>query len=135
MTRPWLIDLLAGGAARIRPTYPDGFQGVANLVLMAMLVLLPFALGAMLYGRSRGIRRVVEWARGLALVTLVLAIGYDVAGAACLFLAEPKPGHEPWADPAAVVNYPTFFLPIGLGAFLAALALLIATIRARHTLG
>ncbi|MBP2350770.1 hypothetical protein JOF29_001853 [Kribbella aluminosa] len=111
------------------------FQRVANGVLLALLMLLPFALGTMLSGRSRGSRRVLGWARGLALATVVLAIGYDVAGAVCLILAEPTPGHEPWVDPAAVVHYPTFFLPIGVAAFLAALGTLVATIRARHHLG
>ncbi|TCC09792.1 hypothetical protein [Kribbella soli] len=110
-------------------------QGVANLVLMSMLMLLPFALGTMLFGRSRGNRRVLKWARGLAILTIVLSTAYDVAGAVYLLLAEPKPGHEPWADPAAVVDYPTVFLPIGIGALLAAAGILVGVIRARHRLG
>lgn len=110
-------------------------QGVANLVLMSMLMLLPFALGTMLFGRSRGNGRVLAWARGLAVLTIVLSTAYDVAGAVYLILAEPKPGHEPWADPTAVVDYPEFFLPIGVGALLAAAGLLAGAIRARHRLG
>ncbi|MFD7160805.1 hypothetical protein ACFV9C_39900 [Kribbella sp. NPDC059898] len=111
------------------------FQEVANAVLLALLILLPFALGTMLSGRSRGNRRVLKWARRLSITTVLLAIAYDVTGAVCLILAEPAPGHEPWTDPSAVVDYPTFFLPIGVGAFLAALGVLIAAIRARHRLG
>jgi hypothetical protein len=110
-------------------------QEIANLVLMSMLILLPIALGAMLSGRSRGNRYVLKWARGLAILTLVLAVAYDVAGAVCLILAEPEPGHEPWADPSAVVDYPTFFIPIGVGALLAAAGVLIGALRARHRLG
>ena len=113
---------------------PDN-QQLANLVLMSMLILLPFGLGAMLNGRSRGKRRVLAWARGLALLTLVLAVGYDVTGAICLILAEPTPGHPSWTDPELATKYPYFYLPIGMGAFLAALGLLIGTIRARHELG
>lgn len=113
---------------------PD-YQQFANVVLMAMLMLLPFALGAMLNGRSRGSRRVLRWARGLAIAALVLAIGYDVAGAVCLILAEPTPGHPPWSNPAQATKYPYFYLSIGTGAFLAALAVLTGTIRARHRIG
>ena len=110
-------------------------QGIANLVLMALFILLPISLGAMLFGRSRGKRHVLKWARGLAVVTIVLSVAYDVAGAVYLLLAEPRPGHEPWVDPSAVVDYPTFFIPIGVGALLAALGILIGVIRARHRLG
>ena len=110
-------------------------QQFANLVLMVMLILLPFALGAMLSGRSRGNRRVLRWARGLAIAALVLAIGYDVAGAICLILAEPTPGHPPWSNPALTTKYPYFYLPTGTGAFLAALGLLATTIQARHRTG
>lgn len=113
------------------PTY----QQFANLALMAMLILLPFALGTMLYGRSHGPRRVLTWARALALVTLVLAIAYDVAGAVVLILVEPTPGHPSWANPELATKYPDFYLPIGIGAFLAALGILIGVIRARHRLG
>jgi hypothetical protein len=109
-------------------------QQFANLVLMSLFILLPFALGTMLYGRSRGSRRVLRWARGLAIAALVLAIGYDVAGAVCLILAEPNPDHPPWNNPALATQYPYFYLPIGTGAFLAALGVLTAEIRARpHT--
>ncbi|HEY3559840.1 MAG TPA: hypothetical protein VGL05_20365 [Kribbella sp.] len=113
---------------------PDD-QQLANLVLMAMLILLPFALGTMLAGRSRGSRRVLRWARGLTLAALVLAIGYDVAGAICLILAEPTPGHPPWSNPALTTKYPYFYLQIGTAAFLAALGILATTIRARHRTG
>ncbi|WP_238331968.1 hypothetical protein [Kribbella jejuensis] len=102
---------------------------------MSMLILLPFGLGTMLNGRSRGKRRVLAWSRGLAILTLVLAAGYDLTGAVCLILVEPPPGHEPWNDPGLATKYPYFYLPIGMGAFLAALGLLIGTIRARHKLG
>ncbi|WP_427890334.1 hypothetical protein ACQHIV_41995 [Kribbella sp. GL6] len=111
------------------------FQEVANAVLLALLILLPFALGTMLSGRSRGSRRVLKWSRRLAITTVLLTIAYDVTGAICLILAEPSPGHEPWTDPSAVVAYPTFFLPIGVGAFLAGLGILVGAIRARHRLG
>jgi hypothetical protein len=110
-------------------------QGVANLVLMSLFILLPLALGTMLFGRSRGNRYVLKWARALAIVTIVLSVAYDVAGSIYLLLAEPKPGHQPWADPSAVVDYPTFFIPIGVAALLAALGVLIGVIRARHRLG
>lgn len=110
-------------------------QEIANLVLMSLFILLPVALGTMLYGRSRGSRRVLKWARGLAVLTIVLAVAYDVAGAIYLLLAEPEPGHEPWADPTAVVDYPDFFLPIGVGALLAAAGILVGVVRARHRLG
>lgn len=110
-------------------------QGIANLFLMSMLMLLPFALGTMLFGRSRGNRPVLKWARALAILTIVLAAAYDVAGAVYLLLAEPEPGHEPWADPSAVVDYPEFFIPIGVGALLAATGILIGVVRARHRLG
>lgn len=113
---------------------PD-YQQLANLVLMAMLILLPFALGAMLNGRSRGSRRVLKWARGLAIAALVLAIGYDVAGGVCLILAEPNPDHPPWSNPDLVTQYPSFYLSIGTGAFLAALGVLAGVIRARHRIG
>ncbi|WP_410784674.1 hypothetical protein [Kribbella sp. C-35] len=110
-------------------------QEIANLVLMSLFILLPLALGTMLFGRSRGNRFVLKWARGLAILTIVLATAYDVAGAVYLILAEPEPGHEPWNDPAAVVDYPTFFLPIGIAALLAATGVLIGVTRARHRLG
>lgn len=110
-------------------------QEVANLVLMAMFILLPLALGTMLFGRSRGKRYVLKWARALAILTILLAAAYDVAGAVYLLLAEPEPGHEPWADPSAVVDYPTFFIPIGVGALLAASGILVGVVRARHRLG
>ncbi|MGW6201683.1 hypothetical protein ACWF0M_36415 [Kribbella sp. NPDC055110] len=110
-------------------------QGVVNLVLMSLFILLPIALGTMLFGRSRGNRYVLKWSRGLAILTIVLATAYDVAGAVCLILAEPEPGHEPWVDPSAVVDYPTFFLPVGVGALLAALGILVGVIRGRHRLG
>lgn len=113
---------------------PD-YQQLANLVLMVMLMLLPFALGAMLSGRSRGNRRVLKWARGLAIAALVLAIGYDVAGGICLILAEPTPDHPPWTNPTLATKYPYFYLSIGTGAFLTALALLAGIIRARHRTG
>lgn len=113
---------------------PD-YQQLANLVLMAMLILLPFALGTMLSGRSRGNRYVLKWARALSITTLALAIAYDVAAGVCLILSEPPPGREPWNDPALAEKYPYFYLPIGIGAFLAALGLLIAAIRARYKLG
>ncbi|HWD83680.1 MAG TPA: hypothetical protein VG497_32495 [Kribbella sp.] len=111
------------------------YQQLANLALMAMLILLPFALGTMLYGRSHGPRRVLTWARALALVTLVLAIAYDVAGAVVLILLEPTPGHPPWTTPDVATKYPYFYLPIGVAAFLAALGILIGVIRARHKVG
>src|SRR4051794_20732172 len=110
-------------------------QQFANLVLMAMLILLPFALGAMLSGRSRGSRLVLRWARGLAIAALVLAIGYDVTGAICLILTEPTPGHPPWTNPGLPTKSPYFYLPIGPAASLAALAVLAGTIRARHRIG
>jgi hypothetical protein len=110
-------------------------QGIANLVLMSLFILLPIALGTMLFGRSRGNRFVLKWARGLAILAVVLATVYDVAGAVCLILAEPEPGHEPWADPAAVVDYPALFIPIGVGALLAGAGVLVGAIRARHRLG
>ncbi|TCC17217.1 hypothetical protein [Kribbella sindirgiensis] len=110
-------------------------QEIANLVLMSQFILLPIALGLMLFGRSRGNRRVLAWSRGLAILALVLAAAYDVAGAVYLLLAEPEPGHEPWADPSAVVDYPTFFLPIGVGALLAGAGILVGVTRARHHLG
>lgn len=113
---------------------PD-YQQIANLALMWMLILLPFALGAMLIGRSRGTRSVLKLARGLAIVTIVLAIGYDVAGAVCLILAEPPPGHPPWSDPALATKYPYFYLPIGVGAFLGGLGVLVGVVRARHRVG
>ncbi|MFF0263943.1 hypothetical protein [Kribbella sp. NPDC004536] len=113
---------------------PDS-QQLANLALMSMLILLPLALGTMLYGRSRGTRRVLTWARALALATLVLTIAYDVAGAVVLLLIEPTPGHPPWTNPALATKYPYFYLPIGVGAFLAALGVLVGVIRARHKLG
>lgn len=110
-------------------------QEIANLVLMSLFILLPIALGAMLVGRSRGNRRVLKWARALAILTILLAVAYDVAGAIYLLLAEPEPGHEPWADPTAAVDYPEFFLPIGVAALLAAAGILVGVIRARHRLG
>ncbi|TDW19687.1 hypothetical protein [Kribbella kalugense] len=113
---------------------PDD-QELANLVLMWMLVLLPFTLAAMLIGRSRGNRPVLMLARVVSVVTIVLAIGYDVAAAVCLILAEPPPGHQPWNDPALATKYPYFYLPIGIGAFLAGLGLLVGVVRARHRLG
>ena len=113
---------------------PDS-QQIANLMLMAMLILLPLALGTMLYGRSHGPRRVLTWARGLALLALVLAIAYDVAGAVVLILIEPTPDRPSWTTPDLVTKYPYFYLPIGVGAFLAALGVLIGAIRARHKLG
>jgi hypothetical protein len=113
---------------------PD-YQQLANLVLMSMLILLPFALGTMLSGRSRGKRRVLKGAQGLAIVSIVLAIVYDVAAAVCLILAEPTPGHPPWTNPALATKYPYFDLPIGIGTFLAGLCILIGVIRARHRLG
>ncbi|NUR97630.1 MAG: hypothetical protein HOV67_20545 [Kribbellaceae bacterium] len=113
---------------------PDS-QQFANLVLMALLILLPLALGTMLYGRAHGPRRVLNWARGLALVALVLAIAYDVAGAVVLILIEPTPGHPAWTTPDLPAKYPYFYLPIGVGAFLAALGVLVGAIRARHKVG
>ena len=110
-------------------------QGVANLVLMSLFILLPIALGTMLFGRSHGNRFVLKWARGLAILTIILASAYDVAGAVYLLLAEPEPGHEPWVDPSAVVDYPDFFLPIGVGALLAGAGVLVGVVRARHRLG
>jgi hypothetical protein len=111
------------------------YQWLANLVLMSMLMLLPFALGTMLSGRSRGSRFVLRWAGALAVLTIVLAAGYDVAGAVCLILAEPTPGNPPWSDPSATPKYPYFYLPIGVGAFVAGLGILVAVVRARHRLG
>ena len=113
---------------------PD-FQQVVNFALMWLLILLPAALAAMLIGRSRGNRPVLKLARVLAIVTIVLAIGYDVAGAVCLILAEPPPGHQPWNDPELAARYPYFYLPIGIGAFLAGLGLLVGVVRARHRVG
>ncbi len=110
-------------------------QEIANLVLMSLFILLPLALGTMLFGRSRGNRHVLKWARALAILTILLATAYDVAGAVYLLLAEPEPGHEPWADPAAVVDYPEFFLPIGVAALLAGAGILVGVVRARHRLG
>ncbi|MEU8226441.1 hypothetical protein [Kribbella sp. NPDC048915] len=111
------------------------YQWLANLVLTGVFVLPPVALGAMLIGRSRGKRKVLRAARGLAVVTVVLAAAYDIAGAVCLLLAEPRADHPPWEDPSAVVVYPEFFLPIGLGAFVAGLGVLIGVTRATHKLG
>jgi hypothetical protein len=110
-------------------------QEVANLVLMSLFILLPISLGTMLFGRSRGNRFVLKWARGLAIATIALSAAYDVAGAVYLLLAEPKPGHEPWVDPSAVVDYPDFCIPIGVGALLAAAGILVGVVRARHRLG
>jgi hypothetical protein len=108
-------------------------QEIANLVLMAMLLLLPIALGVMLSGRSRGNRYVLKWARGLAVATIVLAVAYDLAGAVFLLRAEPRDGS--WMTPPAAADDPSFYLPIGVGAFVAGLGILIGVTRARHRLG
>ena len=110
-------------------------QEIANLVLMAMLLLLPIALGVMLSGRSRGNRYVLKWARGLAVATIVLAVAYDLAGAVFLLRAEPRAGQPSWLPPPGAVDDPSFYLPIGVGAFIAGLGVLIGVTRARHRLG
>ena len=109
------------------------YQWLANLVLTFVFLLPPIALGVMLIGRSRGKRSVLKWARGLAILTIVLATAYVVAGVVYLLLAEPTPGHPPWVDPPP--DYPTIYLPIGLGSFVAGLGVLIGVVRARHKLG
>jgi hypothetical protein len=108
-------------------------QGVANLVLMCVLLLPPIAVGAMLAGRSRGNRRALKWAKAIAIVTVGLAFAYDVAGAVFLLLSEPRNGS--WMTPPGAADDPTFYLPIGLGAFIAGLGILIGVVRARHRLG
>ena len=108
-------------------------QGAANLVLMCVLLLPPIALAVMLAGRSRGDRRVLRWARALAIATIVLAVAYDLAGAVFLLRAEPRDGS--WMTPPAAADDPSFYLPIGVGAFVAGLGILIGVTRARHRLG
>lgn len=108
-------------------------QGAANLVLMLVFLLPPLALGTMLAGRSRGNRRVLKWARTLAVATIVLAFAYDLAGAVFLLLSEPRNGS--WMTPPGAADDPYFYLPIGVGAFIAGLATLIGVTRAHHRLG
>ncbi|MET9270423.1 hypothetical protein [Kribbella sp. NPDC003557] len=113
---------------------PD-YQMLANVTVTCLFLLPPLALGAMLAGRSRGNRFVLKWARALAIATLVLAVVYDLAGAVFLLRAEPRAGQPDWLPPPGAVNDPSFYLPIGVGAFLAALTILIGVGRARHRLG
>lgn len=108
---------------------------LANATLTCLFLLPPLALGAMLAGRSRGNRSVLKWARALAIATIVLAVVYDLAAAVFLLRAEPRAGQPNWLPPPGAVNDPSFYLPLGIGAFLAALAILIGATRARHRLG
>jgi hypothetical protein len=109
------------------------YQWLANLVLMCLFLLTPAALSTMLAGRWRGNRVVLRWARVLAVLTIVLAVAYDVAGAVFLLLSEPRNGS--WRPPPGAADDPYFYLPIGVGAFFAGLGILVGVVRARHRLG
>lgn len=109
------------------------YQWLANLVLMCLFFLAPAALGTLLAGRWRGNRLVLRWAHALAVLTIVLAAGYDVAAAVFLLLSEPRDGS--WMTPPDAADDPYFYLPIGVGAFIAGLGILVGVIRARHRLG
>ncbi|NIK57557.1 hypothetical protein [Kribbella shirazensis] len=109
------------------------YQALANVVLTCLFLLPPIGLGMMLAGRSRGNRSVLEWARALAIVTIVLAVVYDVAGAVFLLLSEPRDGS--WMTPPGAADDPYFYLPVGVGAFLAGLGILVGAVRARYRLG
>jgi hypothetical protein len=111
------------------------YQVLANVVLTCLFVLPPIALGTMLAGRSRGNRFVLKWARALAIATIVLAVGYDLAGAVFLLRAEPRAGRPSWLPPPDAVDDPHFYLPLGVGAFVAGLGTLVGVVRARHRLG
>src|SRR3954462_1372035 len=101
-------------------------QGVVNLMLSCTLVLIPVALVTFAVGWRRSHRFVLKWAQAAGVVSTMLALGYVVAAAVCLILEDRAAG------PSA---YPIFLLPAGVGALLAALAVLGTIVRGRYKMG
>src|SRR5919198_6297067 len=103
-------------------------QGLVNLILVVVLGLIPVALGTLIVGRWRSHRFVLKWAQAAGFLSTVLAAAYVVAGAVCLILEERTPER-------GTAEYPIFVLPVGIGAFLVALAILGGALRTRWRLG
>ncbi|MFI5696840.1 hypothetical protein ACIA58_33610 [Kribbella sp. NPDC051586] len=101
-------------------------QGTVNLMLSCTLALIPTAVVTFAIGWRRSHRFVLKWAQAAGVVATILALGYVVAAAACLILEDRAAGPS---------EYPIFLLPVGLGALLAALAVLGTIVRGRHKLG
>ncbi|WUJ71673.1 hypothetical protein OG809_00125 [Kribbella soli] len=101
-------------------------QGIVNLMLSCTLVLIPVALVTFAIGWRRSHRFTLKWAQAAGVVSTMLALGYVVTAAACLILEDRAAG------PSA---YPIFLLPVGVGALLAALAVLGTIVRGRYKLG
>jgi hypothetical protein len=121
--------------ARIQPTYPNEAQWLVNVLLAATLGLIPVAFGTLIVGRMRSDRFVLKWAQAAGILATVLALGYVVAGAVCLILANRGPKPDPGIPVIGDADYPVFLLPLGVAAVLVALAVLGGIVRTRWRMG
>lgn len=122
-------------AGQYAVTYPNETQWLVNVLLAATLALIPVAFGTLIVGRMRSDRFVLKWAQAAGILATVLALGYVVAGAVCLILANRGPKPDPGIPVIGDADYPVFLLPLGVGAVLVALAVLGGIVRTRWRMG